>query len=249
MKSLTKVLLASAILLSGVNYTFAKTPNSAKVNANSEVQDRHLSGFNAIDVSGSFDVYIVQGGTESVKVEAPADVMGHIITEVEDGVLKIHDKNNSGWHWSGWGWGSHKKIAIYVSAKDLNEVGITGSGDVYFKDGIRSDALKLHVSGSGDVLGKVDVKTLECNISGSGDMKLGGHAENAVVSLSGSGDFSARDLITDNTSVRVSGSGDASIYANNSVEAHVSGSGDVTYSGAAKNIISKKSGTGDISRD
>lgn len=246
MRSIQKILLAAA-LLTGSGYAYAHGNNTVKEASGNVVQDRHLSGFNAIDAAGSFDVYITQGARESVKVDAPSDVIDRVITEVDNGTLKIHNRNGS---WGGWGdmWG-HKKVVVYVVVNQVNAIGITGSGDVYFKDGIRSSNLRLWVSGSGDVYGKVDAKTLECNISGSGDMKLGGHAENASISVSGSGDYTARDLQTANTSVHVSGSGDASIYVSNNLEASVTGSGDVSYRGGPKHVMKSKSGSGDISGD
>jgi hypothetical protein len=246
MRSLTKILFA-AILLTAPVCTFAKLHTPADIIV-SKIEDRHLSGFNAVNLAGSFDVYITQGSAESVKVEAPDNIIDHIITEVSGGVLKIYNKNDNGFHWGDM-FGSHKKIAVYVTAKDLNAISVSGSGDVFFREGIRTNSLKLRVSGSGDLYGKVEVKTLESSISGSGDVKLSGRADNSTVSVGGSGDFSARALITINTAVRVSGSGDASINASNRVDASVSGSGDIRYTGGAKSISSAKSGSGDIERD
>jgi hypothetical protein len=225
--------------------SFAKSHSSVKANF-SEIVDRHLSGFHAVDVAGSFDVYISQGSTESVKVEAPADVINRIVTEVDGGVLRIYNKHDS----FNWGdlWGHHKKIVVYVVAKNLNSISLTGSGDAFFKDGITANALRLNISGSGDLTGRVEAKNLECSISGSGDMKLSGHAETAGVDLVGSGDFTARNLLTANCAVRVSGSGDAQVNASERIDASVSGSGDVRYTGAAKTVNSRKSGSGDISR-
>jgi hypothetical protein len=179
-------------------------------------------------------------------VEAPADIMDHIITEVNGGVLKIYNKHD-GWSWGNW-WGNHKKVVVYVTAKDLNSINISGSGDVFFKDGLSTNALKLKISGSGDMMGKLSVKTLESSISGSGDMKLSGRAESSTVSMVGSGDFTARDLLTVSTNVHVSGSGDAKINASDKVDATVRGSGDIHYTGGAKNIHQSKSGSGDITR-
>ncbi len=243
MKLIMKFLLA-VILLMGVRYTFAKPYSTVKTNT-SEIVDRHLSGFNAVDVAGSYDVFITQGAVESVKVEAPSDVMGHIVTEVNGGVLKIYNKNDN-WNWE-W-FGHHKKTVVYVVIKDVNSVNISGSGDVSFKDGLNANSLKLNVSGSGDMTGKVNVKTLQSSITGSGDMKLSGKADNSTVSLVGSGDFAARNLITINSAVRVSGSGDADINASDKIDAAVNGSGDVRYTGAAKNVSSTKSGSGDVTR-
>lgn len=245
MKSLSKIVLVAA-LAGGTTATYAAKSHTAVIAPDGNVvQDRHLSGFNAIDAAGSFDVYITQGATESVKVDAPSDVIDRVITEVEGGTLRIHDKHGS-WSWSGFG---HKKMIVYVVVSDVNAIGITGSGDVYFKDGIRSPKLRLHVSGSGDVYGKVDAKTLQCDISGSGDMKLSGHAESTSVNVSGSGDYTARDLETVNTSVHIAGSGDASVYVTGNLDASVSGSGDVNYRGGPKHVTKSKSGSGDISGD
>lgn len=233
------------MLLAGSGVSIAKSRSFVKVNF-SEVVDRHLSGFHAVDVAGSFDVYISQGSTESVKVEAPADIINRIITEVNGGVLRIYNKHDS----FNWGdlWGHHKKIVVYVVARELNSINLSGSGDAFFKDGISANSLKLNISGSGDMTGRVDAKNLECNITGSGDMKLSGRAQSSGVTLVGSGDFTARNLLTVNCAVRVSGSGDAQVNASERIDASVSGSGDVRYTGAAKMVNSRKSGSGDISR-
>jgi hypothetical protein len=246
MKLLTKILFA-VILLSGPVYAHAKSAASDETVAN-RIEDRHLSGFNAVNLAGSFDVFITQGTTESVKVEAPDNIIDHIITEVSGGVLKIYNKNDNGFHWDDL-FGGHRKIAVYVTAKDLNSINVSGSGDVSFKEGIHTNSLKLRVSGSGDLIGKVDVKTIETSISGSGDVKLSGRADNSTVSVGGSGDYSGRSLVTINTAVRVSGSGDASVNASNKVDASVSGSGDIRYTGGAKSVSSSKSGSGDIERN
>ena len=244
MRSLIRV-FAVIVLLAGSGISIAKSRPAVKVNF-SEIVDRHLSGFHAVDVAGSFDVYITQGSTESVKVEAPADIMSRIITEVDGGVLKIYNKHDT----FNWGdlWGHHKKIVVYVVARDLNSVNLSGSGDAFFKDGIRANNLKLNISGSGDMTGRVDTKNLECNITGSGDMKLSGRTESSGVTLVGSGDYTARNLLTVNCAVRVSGSGDAQVNASERIDASVSGSGDVRYTGSAKLVNSRKNGSGDISR-
>ena len=243
MKSLTKILLA-VMLIAACGAAFAKS-NSTTLK-NNEIVDRHLSGFNAVNIAGPYDVYITQGPTESVKVDAPSDMMSKILTEVNGGVLKIYSRHEY-WNWS-FLWGHHRKVRVFVTIKDVTGIHISGSGDAYFKEGVNAGALKLSVTGSGDMTGRLVTKTLECNISGSGDMRLSGRADNSTVSVTGSGDFSARDLFTLNSSVRVAGSGDARINASQRVEASVSGSGDIHYTGAAKSISSHKSGSGDISR-
>ncbi|MBD1392512.1 DUF2807 domain-containing protein [Mucilaginibacter sp. ZB1P21] len=240
MKSL-KTLLMAAALVAVNTLSFAK----ANTNKSFGSEDRHLSGFNAVSVAGSFDVYITQGSSESVKVEAPDDVIDRIVTEVEGGVLKIYNKKNNGMTWN---WNGNKKIVVYVSIKDVNMVSLAGSGDVYFKGGLHAPSLKLKLAGSGDLTGKVDVRSLESSLSGSGDITISGRAESSSVSVVGSGDFTGQNLATANTIVKVAGSGDARVNATDKLEASVVGSGDVHYTGAVKNVTSSKAGSGDVSR-
>lgn len=225
----------AAVLLTVAGNTFAKTYF--------ETEDRHLTGFNAVNVSGSFDVYITQGTTESVKVEAPADIIKNIVTEVKNGTLVIRTRE----HFSFNNIFGNKKMVVYVSIKNCNAISLTGSGDVYFKEGIAADNLSLSLTGSGDVSGKVTVKNLSSSITGSGDLRVSGRAENSKVTVTGSGDFTGRDLATNTTVVFVGGSGDASVNANSTLKASVTGSGDIHYSGHPKNISKSTAGSGDIS--
>jgi len=239
MKLINKTLLA-CLVVTGISYS-AIAPIAM---AQQKTEDRHLSGFHALEVAGPFDVRLSQGATESVKVEAPEEVIGRITTEVNNGVLKVYNKHNENFHWGDAF--HHRKILVYVTVKDINSIMVTGSGDVAFTEGIHADRLTLHVSGSGDVNGMLEVKDLEAGISGSGDVKLSGHADNSQIRISGSGDYSARGLHTSNTSVHISGSGDASVYVTDKLDASVSGSGDISYSGSPKSVLKSKSGSGDI---
>jgi len=234
MKKLTTFLFA-ALMIAGFNSAFA------------EVQDRHLSGFHAISASASFDVYITQGSTESVKVEAPSDMINRIITEVNGDVLKIRTKNGN-FSWGGWFNNSHKKMVVYVTVKSIHAINISGSSDVFFKEGINADKMELTVSGSGDVIGKLNAKSLETHVSGSGDIKLAGNAETSIIRMNGSGDFSGREFVTAVTMVSISGSGDATVNASQKLDARVSGSGDIRYAGNPKEVSKSTSGSGDIHR-
>ncbi|MCC8410955.1 DUF2807 domain-containing protein [Mucilaginibacter sp. UR6-1] len=242
MKTISKIMLAAVLIAGSSAATLASNPYHTAINKTVQTtEDRHLSGFNAVSVSGSWDIYITQGSTESVKVEAPSDVIGKIVTEVDGGTLKIHSKNEN---WS-WNWGN-KKIIIYVTAKSLNSITMSGSGDIFFKNGIKGDKLALRVSGSGDITGRVNVNELESSISGSGDIKVSGTAKTSAVKVVGSGDFTGGDLVTQSTMVKVAGSGDARVNASQKVDASVVGSGDIFYTGGATNVSSSSAGSGDI---
>ena len=232
MKSFIKIAFTALLIITAAR-TFA-------------ADDRHLSGFKAVTVAGSYDVYITQGSTESVKVDAPASVINNIITEVKNGILKIHSKDNTGINWHPFS--DHSKVTIYVTMKEVNSLELAGSGSISFKDGITANTLQLKLSGSGDLSGKLNAKSLESTITGSGKIKVSGHADNSKVSVTGSGDYEGRDVVTDNTAARVTGSGDVTVNVLSSIDAKITGSGDIRYAGNPKSITKSKTGSGDISK-
>ena len=246
MKTLTKTLFTAA-LLAFAGQSFAKPTNGGSKDGSYVVTDRKpTAGFNGVNVGGPFDVSIVQGPVESIKVSAPSEVMNMIVTEVNNGILKVSGKND-GRDWDSW-CQMHKRIVVYVTVKDLKSINVSGSGSAFFKDGLTLNSLKLNLSGSGNMIGNLNVKNLESDISGLGNIKLSGKAEMSTVRIASSGDFTAANLITTKSDVHISGSGDAEINAREKVSAEVNGAGSVLYTGDAKIISGTKNGGGDIAK-
>ena len=249
MKFLTTFLLTFLLITSTV-CAFAK--HNTAIKDTTETVDPGLSGFDRIKIAGPFDVHLVQGAAESVKLEVPADVKGRITAKMSGSTLKIHNAHDNwsqgykSWYSDKSVWHHHKKIVVYITVKDLKGITISGSGDVIFTDGINANKLKLRVRGSGNALGKIEVKTIKSHISGSGSIKLSCSAENSTVRIFGSGNFIARDLATLSCAAHISGSGKAEVNASDKVNAAVYGSGRVSYTGAAKTIKKTKSGSGEI---
>jgi len=253
MKKLSILLLSAALLMGGTT-AFARRQGVVKADSVS-VTARAVSGFDAIHIQGPFDVYISQGTSESLKLEAPEEILPRIITEVHGGTLEIRNKHDNwgtgekSWYSEKSWWRRHKeKIKVYVTVKYLNSIKLSGSGGAFFNEGITANSLKLRVRGSGSIQGKVAVKQLQSFISGSGNIKLSGTAQSSAIRMTGSGNFNAPELVTTNSAVKVSGSGGARINASDRVDAAISGSGEVSYTGTAKTINSTKSGSGSISR-
>jgi len=251
MRLFIKLLLAAGLFAIG-NSSFAQAQTEIK-ETTYKITSRQVQGFNEIKLQGPFDVYVIQGNQGEIKLDAPDEILSRIVTEVSGGVLKIHNKHdNWGWGENSWygdksWWNKHKRVTVYITAKDVKRVTISGSGKIFWNDGITAGALKLRVRGSGRMEGKIGVQIVRSHISGSGRIELSGTAETSAAKISGSGNFSARNLVTSSSAVHVSGSGHAEVNANSVVDASVSGSAHVGYAGSPKKINSSKSGSGSIS--
>ncbi len=207
-------------------------------------EERALSSFNKINVSGGIDIVLTEGDKEMVLIEAKGIDLDKIITEVNQDELKIKLKDGKDW---GWGWGKDTEVKVYVTYKTLQAFRNSGSSDVVCNSVIKSENFELKMSGSGDFKGEIATKDLTLSISGSADVYLKGKAEKQEVAISGSGNLEAKDLEGKTVKVSISGSGDAKVWASESIDAKVSGSGDIDYKGNPAKVVSKVSGSGTIS--
>lgn len=206
-------------------------------------ETRKVSDFSGISSSGSYNVLVTMGNTESLRLEGDAEQIAEIETVVEDGTLKIRNKKRNG----SWNRGWNGKVNIYVTAKSLKNITLSGSGDIMIKGLVKSTDVSTTLSGSGNITLSLEATNYAATISGSGGIKASGKTENAKINVNGSGDFDGNGLRTNVTSAKVSGSGDISINANKALEAAMSGSGNIRYSGSA-DVKSIKSGSGRITK-
>ncbi|WP_207429489.1 head GIN domain-containing protein [Pedobacter sp. SYSU D00535] len=207
-------------------------------------ETRKVANFNAIASSGSFDVFVKMGSKEELRLEGDADFIKEIETKVENGVLKIRLKKRLE---NSWGFGNQSKVNIYITAKSLSGLSVSGSGDMEVDGVVKSTKVDVAVSGSGSITAKTLAKILNVAVSGSGEVEASGEAKTANVSISGSGEFEARKLRTGESNVKVSGSGEATVSADKVLNAAISGSGDIFYTGNPQ-VNSSKSGSGKITR-
>ena len=201
-------------------------------------QSRSLHDFNGVRSSGSIDVEVNNDQNSSVKVEADDNIVPYIITKVEDGILDVHLKPNINYR--------EINVKVYVSAASLTKLAVTGSGSITSKDTLANvDEIEFKVSGSGGIIAIADAPSIKASIGGSGTINLHGRTKDFNCSITGSGDFKCSNLLSENTTASITGSGTAHVYASVHLLAKVTGSGDIFYSGHPAVEI-HKTGSGTI---
>ncbi len=209
---------------------------------NVTTQDRSISGFSAVQSSGFFDVYLSSGASQSVRVEADDNLHGYIETRVNGSELEIDTKE-------GYRIKTDKDIKIYITSPEFNKVHLSGSGNIISQNQINgNDKIDLSVSGSGNIKVDLHAPIVDAQMSGSGDIDLSGEAKKFEGSLSGSGNIRAMDLKTEETAIRISGSGNADVYASTKLDVRVTGSGDVRYKGGVQQVTSNITGSGSVKK-
>ncbi|WP_081212220.1 head GIN domain-containing protein [Salegentibacter sediminis] len=236
------ILILASLLFSFnlANAQFWKN-ETVKGNGNTTIENRSTSNYDEVYLVGSMDVELVAGKEGEIKVEAESNLLEHIITEVKNGTLKIRPADKINLAPS-----QNKSIKVTVPFKDINEVKLTGSGDLWNSDPIRANSFETSLTGSGNLNLNLDVDSLESNITGSGDTMLSGKTNSFECKVTGSGDFQAFDLKAEDVKATVMGSGDIEVFASVSLDAKIMGSGDIHYKGNPEKQDFKTMGSGDI---
>lgn len=237
MKKMLLLLLSAPVILTSCNFMDGKR---VKGNGNVTTEERSVGSFKGVRSSGSFDIY-VSTGPQSLKIEAEDNLLPHIESYVDGDILKIETKDGI--------WLRPKRsIKIYVTAPTFKQIRSSGSGNIIGQNTITdSNKIDVSVSGSADIHLDLDAPEIETSISGSGNADLKGQTRIFKGEISGSGSIRAVDLKTEETTIRISGSGDATVYASQKLNVRVAGSGDVRYKGNAE-VSSNIAGGGKVTK-
>jgi hypothetical protein len=210
------------------------------------IEDRALPPFSQIVIEGFADVTLVQGDSETVRVEAAQKQLAGVRTKVSGGTLTITQGASRSW-WSGFFGGGGRGARVRVTFRELEAIGASGAVKIR-ADGLKAD--RLMVSASGATSLKIDdLNAKELSVSGSGAMKveLAGRVAEQRVSISGAGDYRAADLASEDARVSVSGAGRVVVQVEKTLRIGLSGAGAVEYIGNPK-VTQQISGAGRVKR-
>jgi len=233
-------------------------PNSVTGSGKIVTQTVDVSNFNSVSLEGSGDVYIQQGQTESLTIEADDNILPLLVTTVKGNELVLSTKPNQNINPS-------QKVVYHITVKDLKGVSLRGSGNFYV-DPLKSDSMDVLLSGSGDITfkdlttgkfspdlngsgninaNKLAATTIDASVKGSGDVSLAGKADSQTISFSGSGNYNAGELQTGSADIDIAGSTNATVWVTNALNVKVNGSGTVSYYGKPT-VNQSGSGSGKI---
>ena len=181
-------------------------------------QNRNVSECSSINIRYSGDVILTQDNTQSVLVEADNNLIDDVITQADNGVLSVGLQS-----------GNYKDatIKIYISLKTIKEISINGAGNVTIQN-------------------KIDGDDLSCIINGAGDIYLNGAYNNLDCLINGAGNINAFDLVAISCTASISGTGNCSVDATESLNASIQGIGNITFDGNPT-VKSTVSGIGKVS--
>ena len=209
--------LLAMLVLSNVSCMFKEGIHG---NGIVEKETRNVPAFNQLDISGTFNVFLSQGETASVTIEADNNIIPIIQTDVDQNKLSVKIEN-------GVKISKSKKSNVYITVTDLNS---------------------LHFNGVGNLkcLTDLNLSTVDIYNSGVGNMELKGSALVCTMHNSGVGNLNAFDFEVQKLNISNAGVGNVQINAVEELSMSNSGVGNVSYKGDASIKELHSSGVGKI---
>jgi hypothetical protein len=251
---LCTTLLVGAISLPSCSWNVMN--NTVRPSKNIITKEVALKGITAIHNEGSMFVVYRQSPETKMVIKGADNLVPLVDYSLEGGKLTVKLRKHIAiiYPTSIQNNARREVLTVYVYAPSVNELTLTGSGDLVVDKQLSVDNLNLTLEGSGDIkTGRVVCKNdMNATLNGSGDIRLGrvecGSAFNC--SLQGSGDIDVlNEAVANTANYQLNGSGDLDINASTSIQmkANLQGSGDLKIKNiTAKNLTGSLVGSGDL---
>lgn len=238
MKQIFLLTILATIVLVSCGEIFG---NRIRGNGNIKTEARSSAEFTGVDVSGAFDLYIRQDSNRSIRIEADENLLEHI--EIISDGQKLVIRPERGYILKPTG-----NIKVYVSSPVFKRLEASGACDIFSENKIITDhELYIDLSGSCNVKMELHAPKVSADLSGSCDIDLKGETKDFIADGSGSTNIKCMDLMAENVSIEISGSGSAEVFASVKLDVDISGSGSVRYKGNAK-VSQHISGSGSVKK-
>src|SRR6266481_5436978 len=153
------VLLLIVPTLSGCSY-FDRIESSVTGSGNRKTEKRQMGDFNAVEVTGAYDVKIVSGTKGDVQIESDDNILPLIKTEVKDERLVVSSNEK---------FSTSKSPAVNIAAANIQELSGTGASNFEIS-GIRNASLKLTGTGASKFQCAGETDKLSIDVSGAGSV-------------------------------------------------------------------------------
>jgi len=180
--------------------------------------ERTVDECNGILIKSVGNVYLTQGTSQSIRIEADDNIIEKVVTRKENGILVTGLESGSY---------SNITLKIYVSLKTINQLSIEGAGNIAVENPIEGDSIVASIIGAGNISLKGSDNFLNCRIDGAGNIN-------------------AENFIAKKCTALVNGAGNCTVYVTEDLNATVIGVGTINYYGNPQRVTASVQGLGQI---
>lgn len=240
---ITKFIIAAimALLFSSCVHSTIHLGDGIKGSGNITTKTRDANqDFKRIEVSNGIKVIVTQADNKSISVEADDNLQQHIITKIENGVLKIEADES---------YNATETPIVNVKLPVINGLK-TDSGSQITSTGVLiSENMDVKAESGSEINIEVEADAIKIESESGSSIEASGKALKLETSSSSGSTIDAKNLMTNEIKANSESGSSSSIYPIVKLEAKASSGSSISYHKVPKTLSKEESSGGSISAE
>ncbi len=235
---ITKFIIATLLALFFSGCHFSDFVNGIKGSGNITTETRSVKDdFKSIEVSEGIKVKIEPSNSTSITVEADDNLLEHISTKIENGVLIIESDKS---------YNATETPIVSVKMPVINGLSASSGSEIMSYDTLISEKLKVKCSSGSQINITVEADFISLETSSGSSIEASGKALKLETAASSGSEINAENLLTNDVYSETSSGSSTSVYPIVKLEANASSGSSIIYHKIPKSITKEESSGGSV---
>jgi len=236
---ITKFIVATliALLFSSCGHSL-NIGNGIKGSGNITTETRTVNqDFKNIEVSYGIKVIVEQSDTKSITVEADDNLQEHIITKIENGVLKIESDKN---------YNSTETPIVNVKMPVINGLSASSGSEITSSKALITENINVKSSSGSQINIDVEADAISLESTSGSSIEASGKALKLETSSSSGSEINAEKLMANEVISQTSSGSSTDVYPIVKLDAKASSGSSISYHKIPKTISKEESSGGSV---
>lgn len=236
-----KIYLNAILFIAVISLTILSSCrfNCVKGSGHQVSENRKVTDFTKIDISGGFKVNLKQDSSLTVIINADDNLMKYIKSSVDGDRLHIYTKRSL----CGSG-----EIVINIGVRNLERINASGAVELNSDGKLNTKDLHLELNGASKVNMDLNAANVRTVGHGATEINLKGQASSHSVELAGSGKIYALDFVVGSYTIETAGASHCEVNVLHDLTVNTTGASEIKYRGNPTSVNSSKAGASSITK-
>lgn len=238
---ITKFIVAALMALLFASCGHSMNFNGIKGSGNITTETRTANeDFKKIEVSHGIKVIVEQSDNKSISVEADDNLQQHIITKIENGVLKIESDEN---------YNATETPVVKVKMPVTNGLNANSGSEIASLGTLITENIDVESSSGSQINITVEADAIKIESTSGSSIEVGGKALKVETSSSSGSTIDAKNLMANEVISQTSSGSTTSVYPIVKLEAKASSGSNISYHKIPKTVSKEENSGGSVSEE
>ena len=187
-----------------------------------------LNAFDQVRATGNIEVFVQQGESESIRIEAQGIDEEDVSVKVKSGTLRLKLVKSLFY--------KNVKVKAYGTYRQLRGLRASAGATIESQNPIKADKLELRAGSGSWIIAELETSTIEATATEGGLLKLRGNSATQNISVATGAQCDCEKLATQRAYIKANTGGIVKIFVSEYLEASANTGGSIKYAGNPNSI-------------